>query len=264
MGQGKHTLAKSQGHTQSKSALPPNARVAQLVEDDTILEPPPQRHKGTNHAQNLACLDNEPSFHAASEKSGGALLAKKASSKARPSLDVLSQPLRATSHSAHSESDKPNPPKATHRVAPLSPKLCKPTAAIMLAEELNEQTTLHSKVEATNGVFAKEDKCWKPHGTHSVDATQPLTNPLLANGLLEHSGSSNDRGRSLPKAACILRGFKGREDDGLERAPSNMSQVSLSSKGDCLSDGADASYQLQAGSRVSMGIRASTSRQQIR
>ena len=268
MGQGKHTLAMSQSHAQSKSVSPSNVGVAQLVEDDINLEGPPRRHKGINDAQNLACLDNEPSFHAASERSGGILLVRKASSKARASLDVLPQPSRAKSHSAHSGSRKPNPPKAkaTHTLAPLPPLLCKPTIATTVAEEVDEQTTLHTVVQATNRGSAKEDKCLKPHGTHSVDATQPLTNPMLAKRLLEYSGSSNDRGRALPKAACMLRGFKGQdslssEDDSLKRVPSNVSRASLSSKGDSSSDRVDASYQLKA---VSMGIHGSTSRRQIR
>lgn len=263
-GQAKDVSAKSQGYAKSKAALPQIVGAA-LLEDDIIKGGPPQRHKGNNHAQSSACLVNQPSLHGATATSCGVHLGGKAS-KARDVLDVLPHTSKATFHSADSGSHKLNAPKAkpTHRVAPSLAKDCKTAVTSMAAQEEDEQTTLPSVVEATNRGFVEKDTCVRPSGSHLVNATQQPKNPPSAKRWLEPSGSSSDRGRALPKAACILRGLKGQEDEGLERVPSNLSQPSLSSRSDPLLEGVGVSYQLKAGNDVRMDIHAITSRRQSR
>ena len=260
--QAKDTSVKSQGHVVSK-AVSPQTIGAALLEDDIIMGAPPQRHKSNNHALNLACLVNQPSLHGASETSCGVHLGGKAN-RARDDLDVLPHTSRATStyskpHKLHAQKAKP-----IHGVAPSPSKLCKTTAASMVAQEEDEQTTSPGVVEATNRGFVEKDKCLRPDRSHSIEATHHLSNPPSAKRWLEPSGSSNDRRRALPKAACFLRGLKGQEDEGLESVPSNLSQASLSSKSDHLSEDVGASCQLKAKNDVRMGIHAFTSRRHSR
>ena len=189
----------------------------------------------------------------------------KARCRSRAFLDALPQISRALSNSVNSGSFKPNAPEAkpTHRVASLPSQLCKATTISLVAEEEDEQTVLDSVVDATNKGFVREDKCVRPHRTHSVDVAHRPT-PTSARRLLEHSGSSNDRGRVLPKAACILRGFKEQEDKGLQRVLSNLSEASLSSKGNSSTEDIGAANQFRARNDVHMVAHANTSRQSTR
>lgn len=268
MGQSVHTLAKSPKLDMNKPALPQNVELAQLMEDDILVGGPLLGHnaqlQGSKYAQNLGSCVKEASPHVAIDKRCSLHQVKGASNGFLPCSVMPTPAPNATSHVHSVKSHKPDAPKAKHarQVASMS-KHGKTGTASVVAEELEEHTKLHSVVEAT----IAEDKSSLCETTSATDVLQPLAKPPSIMRLLEHSGSSKDHGRALPKAACILRGLKGQEEAGLKRVPSNLSQTSMSAKSGVAAEGIVSNYDLKAMhdpkpanmSVAATGIKSSTS-----
>lgn len=247
MGQSEHTLAKSPKRDINKSALPQNVELAQLMEDDILVGGPPIGHnaqsQGSNYAQNLGSFVKEASPHVADDKRCSLHHVKGASSGALSFLVMPPLAPSATSHMCSVGCHKPNAPKAKHARQLASMSIYgKTRIASMVAEEVEEHTKLRSVVGAT--IAADRSSLYETPST--IDVIQPLAKPPSVMRLVEHSGSSNDRGRALPKAACILRGLKGQEEAGLNRVPSNLSQTSMSDKSGAAAEGVVSSYDLKA------------------
>ena len=246
MGQSAHTLAKSPKRDIDKSALPQNTELAQLMEDDILVGGPPlglHAHlQGSNYAENLGSFVKEAIPHIANDKKCGSHHVKVASGGAL-SFSVMPPPAPgATSHTHSVGCHKPNAPKAKQaRQLASTMEHGKTNTASMVAEEVEEHTQLRSVLHAINAKD-KSSSCETPLAT---DVIHPLAPPSLMR-LPQHSGSSNDRGRALPKAACILRGLKGQEEAGLKRVPSNLSQTSMSVKSGVASESVVSSYDLKA------------------
>lgn len=246
MGQSLHTLAKSPKHDTNKSALPQNVEVARLLEDDILVGGPPLGHnahlQGRNYAENLGSFVKEATPHVASDKKCGSHHVKGASSGALSFFDVPPPAPGATSHTHSVGCHKPNAPKAKHaRQLASMLKHGKTGIASVVAEEVEEHTQLRSVLEATNA----EDNSSPCGTTLATNVIHPLAKPQSIRRL-EHGGSFNDRGRALPKAACILRGLKGQEEAGLQRVPSKLSQTSMSAKIGVASESVVSSYDLKA------------------
>lgn len=85
-------------------------------------------------------------------------------------------------------------------------------------------------------MVARQRSEGKPLGGNlPANAIVCASDPPAAKRLLEHTGSTSDRRRALPKAAAIIRGFKGLEEEGLQRTTSNLSLTGLPLKANALS-----------------------------
>ena len=279
--QGKHAFAKSHGNivSISKPVLPQTLGVAQLVEDDILMGPLPHSHRvalqGNSPAQNLSCLVEGSSLHCVADKRCEVHRCREAISGAHDGLAVVPHRSKATSGntSIGSQSQSGSKAKVALGVASSSAKSYKATtSAGMVVRQKDEHIMSRVVVDASSKDLIDEDILVKSQGTHVTTDPVHRANPVAAKRLLEHTGSSNDRGRALPKAAAMLRGFKGQEDEGLERVPSNLSVASASSIDNPLFEVVRLSHQVnvKAGKDAQVAhlgvsrVHASTSRPQAR
>lgn len=98
-----------------------------------------------------------------------------------------------------------------------------------------------------------------------ADVTHSGSNPPIAKHELERTGSFDDRRRALPKAAAILRNFKGLEDEGLQRTPSNLSLASAIPTANTLLEAINLSQLItKADGNAMLALQDDTSRKQGR
>lgn len=202
--------------------------MAQLVEDDLPLGALPQRHKPTskgNHAYQSTSVGKDSSVRSVATTSPRVCPAQEATSGMHGSHMVPKTSIATTHHASRKAGSQEQDAQKAKVV---------------------DNATVAERCNA-NGLAARQrSECQPLGGNLQADAIVRASDPAAAKRLLEHTGNSNDRGRALPKAAAIIRGFKGREEEGLQRTTSNLSLTGVSSKANALSQIADLHDQAKA------------------